>query len=72
MEPDLNRLSVKIAALEERMNTKQAEYKTDIATLDASIAKRDANLSRNLLAFVGFVVSLIILGFVVLGFLIRL
>ena len=54
------------------MNTKQAEYKTDIATLDASIAKRDANLSRNLLAFVGFVVSLIILGFVVLGFLIRL
>ena len=37
-------LERKIAVLEERMKTKQAEFKTDIAQLDARLASRDTKL----------------------------
>ncbi len=34
-------LKMQIKALEERMNTKQAEYKTDIAKLQTDLERRD-------------------------------
>ena len=40
----INQLECKVAILEERMNTKQAEFKTDIAQLDARLASRDTKL----------------------------
>ena len=33
MSIDINELAAKVAALEERMNTKQAEYETGLARL---------------------------------------
>ena len=62
MEDDLR---VQGARLEERMNTMQAEYKTDIALLAEQLAERDARLLGGVLGIIG-------LGLVVLGFLIRL
>ncbi len=43
MEDDLR---VQVARLEERMNTMQAEYKTDIARLAEQGAERDARLAE--------------------------
>ncbi len=43
MEDDLR---VQVARLEERMNTMQAEYKTDIALLAEQLAERDARLAE--------------------------
>ena len=40
----INQLECNVAILEERMNTKQAEFKTDIAQLDARLASRDTKL----------------------------
>ena len=40
----INQLECKVAILEERMNTRQAEFKTDIAQLDARLASRDTKL----------------------------
>ncbi len=37
-------LRVQMARLEERMNTMQAEYKTDIADLAKKLADRDADM----------------------------
>ncbi len=45
-ENNIHELAKQIAALEERMNTKQAEYKTDIARLAEQIAKRDNILAE--------------------------
>ena len=51
--------AVKLAVLEERMKTMQAEYKTDIAMLAADNAKRDAEHAKRdkqqLLAIAGIV-----------------
>lgn len=40
-DKDYVELVAKLAALEERMNTKQAEYKTDIALLAKQAAERE-------------------------------
>ena len=76
-------LRVQGARLEGRMNTMQAEYKTDIARLaeqlaerDVRLAERDARLAEQRGArdarLLGGVLGIIGLGLVVLGFLIRL
>ena len=41
MRAENETLTVQLARLEERMNTMQAEYKTDIARLAEGMAKRD-------------------------------
>ena len=42
--PDNHELARRLAVLEERMKTMQAEYRTDIARLAEQIAQRDARL----------------------------
>ena len=68
-EPTPHDLAVKVAALEERMKTQQAEYKTDLATiagrLEAEIARRDARLLLGIAVMLGLAVA-------ILGVLIRL
>lgn len=44
--PDNHELARQLAVLEERMNTMQAEYRTDIARLAEDMAKRDAEAAR--------------------------
>ena len=63
--PTPHELSERIARLEERMKTMQAEYKTDIARLAEDQAKRDKDNLR-------WQVGLWIAAIVVLGFIIRL
>ena len=46
MSTELQQLTLKGAVLEERMETRQAEYKTDIAGLAADLAKRDAEATK--------------------------
>ena len=41
-------LRVQMARLEERMNTMQAEYKTDIALLAERLAERDARVEKEM------------------------
>jgi len=62
-------LQVQIARLEERMNTMQAEYKTDIARLAEDMAKRDTEAARRetrlilaILGIVGLAVALLKFG----------
>ncbi len=52
-------LAAKVAALEERMNTRQAEYKTDIAMLEAANSKRHVQLIAVVLAALALAVGLI-------------
>ena len=59
-------LAAKVAVLEERMNTKQAEYKTDIAMLAADnarleteIAKRDTRQLMAIAAMIGIATAII-------------
>lgn len=65
-------LAAKVAALEERMNTKQAEYKTDIARLAERMAESDARSARREVWLFGIFAGMIALGVAFLGFLIRL
>lgn len=44
--PDSNELARQLAVLEERMNTMQAEYRTDIARLAEDMAKREAEAAK--------------------------
>jgi len=44
--PDNHALSERLAVLEERMKTMQADYRTDIARLAEDMAKRDAARSE--------------------------
>ena len=53
-EADIHELAPQIAVLEERMNTKQAEYKTDIGQLRAELASRDTGL---VLVVVGTIIA---------------
>lgn len=46
MSAELQQLTTDVAVLEERMETRQAEYKTDIARLAEDTAKRDAEMTR--------------------------
>jgi len=55
-------LDKRIEVLSRDMNTKQAEYKTDIANLSKENAQRD---TRNLLAIAGMIaLAVAILGFI--------
>ncbi len=60
-EPTLHGLERQLAVLEERMNTKQQDYKTDIAKLAAQLANRDR-------AMILAVVSVVALGIAILRF----
>lgn len=62
IDPNVHDLAVKMAALEERMKTMQAEYKTDIARLAEDNAKRETRL---LISIAGLLaVAVAILGMV--------
>ncbi len=63
-EPTPRTLAQQLAVLEERMNTKQQEYKTDIANLATDLAKRDTRL---LLAIFGIIAAVMTLGLTILG-----
>ncbi len=72
-------LRVQVARLEERMNTMQAEYKTDIARLaeqlaerDARLAERDARMAERDSRLLQWMVGIAVAGVAVLGLLIRL
>ena len=69
--PSVEDLARQLAVLEERMETRQAEYRTDVARLAEDMAKRDAEAvgreTRLLLALAG----LVSLAVVILGILIR-
>ena len=45
-ETTAHELARKLSILEERMNTKQAEYQTDIARLAEQMAQRDVRLAE--------------------------
>ena len=62
---------MKLAVLEERMKTMQAEYKTDIAMLAADNAKRDAEHAKRDKDNLRWQVGLWIAAVVILGVLIR-
>ena len=44
--PDNHETNKRLAILEERMNTHQAEYRTDIARLAESLAQRDVHQAQ--------------------------
>lgn len=67
-EPTAHEMAVKLAALEERMKTMQAEYKTDIAMLAAENAKRD---KANIQWMVGLWIAAVVVIIAVLGFMIN-
>ncbi len=60
-EPTIHDLDKKHAILEERMNTKQSEYKTDISNLRTDMARRDTWLIITgvtlSLAFIGLLIQ---------------
>ena len=60
-ERTLHGLARELAVLDERMNSKQQEYKTDIAKLAAQLANRDR-------AMILAVVSVVALGIAILRF----
>ncbi len=60
---------MKLVSLEERINTRQAEYKTDIAHLAKQIAERDTANTRWLVGSIAVAAVFIV---AVLGLLIRL
>ncbi|MYF88541.1 MAG: hypothetical protein F4186_03725 [Boseongicola sp. SB0676_bin_33] len=62
--PDTHGLARKLAVLEERMKTMQAEYRTDIARLAEDMAKRDRDNTR-------WQIGLWVAAIVILGILIR-
>ena len=60
-EPTVHSVATALAALEERMNTRQAEYKTDIAILAKAMAEHEARQARerrnDLRWFIGIAVA---------------
>ena len=69
--PDNHALDRRLAVLEERMNTMQAEYRTDIARLAEDMAKRDAEAAKRETRMLLAVAVMIGLAVAILGFLIR-
>ena len=61
-------LELEVARMGERMNTQQAEYKTDIARLAEDAAKRETRLT---LTIVGVMIAGVTILGTVLGLLIR-
>ncbi len=62
-------LSERIVRMEERMKTMQAEYKTDIALLEAANERRAATQTRWLAGIGIAIITAIIGGFGLLGWL---
>ncbi len=62
--PILHGLERQLAVLEERMNTKHQEYKTDIANLATDAAKRE---TRQFLVNAGLFTTLLAIGLTILG-----
>ena len=58
-EPTLHGLEQQLAVLEERVNTKQQEYKTDIARLAEDNAKRETRLIVTMIAIVALAVTVL-------------
>ena len=78
VDPTNSELARQFAVLEERMNTKQAEYKTDIARLaeqmaqrDTDAAKRDTEGAKRETRIILAVFGIVALATAILGFLIR-
>ena len=78
-EHNIHELAKQVAVLEERMNTKQAEYKTDIARLaeqhaqlEKKLAERDTRLAERDSRFILLFVSLIVGATAFLSLLIKL
>ncbi len=73
---DMHDLAQQIARLEERMETKQAEYRTDIARLAETMAQRDKDNQRWVVGFgiaqMVLIVAILAAGFAFLGILIGL
>ncbi len=55
-DPDIHDLARQVAVLEERMNTKQAEYESALDRLRADMARRDLGLYGLLIALLAGVV----------------
>ena len=70
-EPSVRDLAVKMAQLEERMKTMQAEYKTDIAMLAADNAKRAEEAAKRETRIILTIGGLIVAGVTILSVLIR-
>ncbi len=77
-DPCTVELATKLAVLEERMKTMQAEYKTDIARLaednakrDVEAAKRDADAAKRETRLIVTIAGLLAFAVAVLGLLIR-
>lgn len=64
-------LSKKHAVLEERMNTKQAEYKTDIGKLAGQFETLRTDMAKRETRFLLAVFGMVALATTILGFLIR-
>ena len=59
IDPNVHDLAVKMAALEERMKTMQAEYKTDIARLAEDNAKRETRLLISIAGLLAVAVAIL-------------
>ena len=70
-QPSTEDFARQLAVLEERMNTHQAEYRTDIARLAEEMAKQDAEAAKRETRTLLAVAGLISFGVVILGLLIR-
>ena len=60
--PAPHELSERIARLEERMKTMQAEYKTDIARLAEEMARRETRLILALAGIIALAVAILKFG----------
>jgi len=67
-EPDPHELALRLAVLEERMKTMQAEYKTDIARLAEDAAKRDAEAAKRETRLIVTIAGLLAVAVAILGF----
>ena len=61
-DPTTHDLTVKIAALEERMATKQAEYETGLARVETKIAEAKVTIIVAVLGIVGLATALLKFG----------
>jgi len=71
-EKAVSELAQMHAVLEERMNTKQAEYKTDIARLAEQMAQRDSESHKRETRIILAMFAAVALATAILGFMIRL
>ncbi len=70
-DPGTVEMAAKLAVLEERMKTMQAEYKTDIARLAEDNAKRDAEAAKRETRLIVTIAGLLAFAVAVLGLMIR-